>query len=130
MRRPGISLWLSHFRGDMLANALLTKPDTPLPLLQKHRPWLFVHEGGVAPHRHPALRDPAQGGGVNHMFLRQHPLRQLFRCVIGLDRDLGLDNQRAVIQVGPDEMHGAAMLCFAGGKGAGVSVQPPEVRQQ
>src|SRR6266404_4881424 len=74
---------------------------------------------------HPVLDDelvvqePAGGARVDHMLLPQHA---------GGER--GLDNDRAAVELGSDDVHGAAVQLHAGIQRALMRVEPGERGQE
>ena len=66
----------------------------------------------------PALEEPAHGARIDDMLLSQHAGGERRGVVAGAHRHRGLDDDRPVVELRRDEMHGAAVHLDAGGKRA------------
>src|SRR5258708_32559884 len=77
-----------------------------------------------------AIQEPARRARVDYVLLAQDTRSERLRAVILAHRYLGLDHDRAVVQLRGDELHRAAVHLRSRGKRARVRVQPGECRQQ
>ena len=79
-------------------------------------------DGGPSHFRPPHRGHLLQGQRIAAVLHLQHPRAERSRIIAGQDRDEALDQDGAVVELGPDQVHGATMDAHAGGEGAGMGL--------
>lgn len=94
------------------------------------RPAFTIQEYLSVMDRKTIFHIPADGEGINTMFLLEYACRQSFGIIPRLNRYHRLDDVGPAIQIVSHEMDARAVLGYAGGEGACVRIKSTKCRQE
>src|SRR5258706_10928347 len=84
-----------------VASALITS--------EKELCMLSLHRDDAVAHRECVIEKPARRAWIDDVLLAQHARRERAGVVAGAHRQRRLDHDRAAVEFGGDEVHGAAV---------------------